>query len=499
MMTLSDRHRRWLLLAFSAAAFLPVFFFSPQRGESPPPFAFPQYVTDKVDPNVIPNAIDRVRILIHRDYRSDRSLWYLGFLVWLPLGVGLFSALLFELTHHEIQRYYSLEVAAAAIAAAITVAMLWKWQYLALAMVAASAVAVGLRVRHCFRNRSVPLPFGWSRGGRCHLFVAAVLAVSGAVLSTSTHLLLTRYDGYAPSTDRFTELAADFDEFMEVDAPPYVRDDAAWRIAQLPSISAVGWRMTLFGLNKAAAIVFVVMALAYALVWAIVIHHHHRKRNWICEQCSTSNLAECSRCECLQPRGLSTLRAIRLAFSAAVYLATGVGFAVIFYNEYASAAAKQNVMAAYADYLTADGKRVQVLEAYFRKYRWSQSIEQEILSVTRHRPADAIALAGSIAKARARFWPSAVIAHETPRVREIDSPSPRHDIAQAPPRVETEFAVDPIMSFHDMAYFSFVTFTTTGYGDVRPVSDDLRFWTIIENITEILFVAFLIGTAVVDD
>lgn len=41
----------------------------------------------------------------------------------------------------------------------------------------------------------------------------------------------------------------------------------------------------------------------------------------------------------------------------------------------------------------------------------------------------------------------------------------------------------------DMLYFSFVSFTTTGYGDVRPVREEARFLVIIENILEIIFTA----------
>lgn len=41
----------------------------------------------------------------------------------------------------------------------------------------------------------------------------------------------------------------------------------------------------------------------------------------------------------------------------------------------------------------------------------------------------------------------------------------------------------------DMVYFSFVSFTTTGYGDIKAVSGPVRFCVIMENILEILFTA----------
>lgn len=503
MVALSEKQRRWLLLILSAAAFLPVLFFSPERGDEPPPHVFPHYVTDAVDLSVMPSAVDRVRILVNRRYRSDQFLWYVGFLVWLPLVVGLLSICLFEATHDEIKSHYGLMVAAAAIAVSVAVAALWRWSFLSLALAAAITAVVGVVGRRLFKHREEPAAAGWDRLVLLHMITVAVLAISGSVVSVSTHLLLTRYAGYAPSTDRFAAVAAEFDESMDVDAPPYVRDDAAWRIEQLPSINALGWKMTLFGLNRATAILFVLTILAYMNVWAIVIHHHHRlhgSRDWICERCGAKNRGNlrCKGKVCTADRGYPRWRPFRLAFAPAVYLAAGVAFAVIFYSDYAAAAAKQNVMATYADYLVADSDREEKLEKYFTKQRWSQSTEQEILSVASQRSGDALQLAESIAKARARFWPSAVIAHETPRVKQMDPSVARRDQSTENPGFETEFAVDPIMSFHDMAYFSFVSFTTTGYGDVRPVSDKLRFWTIIENITEILFVAFFIGVAVDD-
>jgi hypothetical protein len=51
-------------------------------------------------------------------------------------------------------------------------------------------------------------------------------------------------------------------------------------------------------------------------------------------------------------------------------------------------------------------------------------------------------------------------------------------------------------SLASMLYFSFATFTTTGYGDIKPVSDVVRFWAMIENIWEILFAALFFTTAV---
>ena len=47
----------------------------------------------------------------------------------------------------------------------------------------------------------------------------------------------------------------------------------------------------------------------------------------------------------------------------------------------------------------------------------------------------------------------------------------------------------------DMIYFSFVSFTTTGYGDIKAVSGPVRFCVIMENILEILFTAVFFTAA----
>ncbi|MGZ8823303.1 MAG: potassium channel family protein [Thermoanaerobaculia bacterium] len=47
----------------------------------------------------------------------------------------------------------------------------------------------------------------------------------------------------------------------------------------------------------------------------------------------------------------------------------------------------------------------------------------------------------------------------------------------------------------DMIYFSFVSFTTTGYGDIKAVSGPVRFCVIMENILEILFAAIFFTAA----
>jgi hypothetical protein len=47
----------------------------------------------------------------------------------------------------------------------------------------------------------------------------------------------------------------------------------------------------------------------------------------------------------------------------------------------------------------------------------------------------------------------------------------------------------------DLIYFSFVSFTTTGYGDIRPESEVVRLATVAENILELVFTACLFAAA----
>jgi hypothetical protein len=56
-------------------------------------------------------------------------------------------------------------------------------------------------------------------------------------------------------------------------------------------------------------------------------------------------------------------------------------------------------------------------------------------------------------------------------------------------RVKMESGLSRRTTLSDMIYFSFVTFTTTGYGDMKAVSGPVRFCVIVENILELLFTA----------
>lgn len=485
---------RRLLVAFSLSLFAltPVLLFNPGRADHPPPYSFPSFAEDDVDLKIVPSVAERVYILVRRNFKVTGSSPYVAPLIWLPLAVAIFTIAVFREIHRNVRIRRDLIIFAAAGLAGL-VGLFWSWEWLPLLLLAVAFPVLWLITRSA--SEAVPSD-GKERkpdlGVRAHLLTITSLVLCAAVLSSSTHVMLVKYVGYAPSTDQFGDVAAKFDQLIDEIAPSYIRDDAAWRMDQVPSLNRGGLRMTLFGLNRCAAIGFVSTVAAYMFLWpTVILHHRRRVRTWTCK-CGVEDRTNKQQCaQCHAERGYDVLHFVEIVFASLVYITAGVGFAIIFYNDYTTEAAKQNVMASYADYLVADGDRTKQLEDYFRREGWSDSIEQEILRQARLRHDESHRLADFIQKTRANFWPSTVIAHETPRVHRKDVPteSDKEDF-------ETEFAVDPLMSFHDMIYFSFVSFTTTGYGDVRPVSDDLRFWTIVENIMEILFVAMFIGVAI---
>lgn len=62
-------------------------------------------------------------------------------------------------------------------------------------------------------------------------------------------------------------------------------------------------------------------------------------------------------------------------------------------------------------------------------------------------------------------------------------------------RIHMQSGLSREATLMDMVYFSFVCFTTTGYGDMKAVSGPVRFCVIIENILEILFAAIFFTAA----
>ncbi|MEK7752163.1 MAG: potassium channel family protein [Acidobacteriota bacterium] len=51
-------------------------------------------------------------------------------------------------------------------------------------------------------------------------------------------------------------------------------------------------------------------------------------------------------------------------------------------------------------------------------------------------------------------------------------------------------------TLEDMLYFSFVSFTTTGYGDIKPVCSEARWWVVIENVLEVFLAGVFFSTII---
>ncbi len=49
---------------------------------------------------------------------------------------------------------------------------------------------------------------------------------------------------------------------------------------------------------------------------------------------------------------------------------------------------------------------------------------------------------------------------------------------------------------HDLLYFSYMTLTTTGYGDITPTHPVVRMLATIESITGVLYIAIMISRLV---
>ncbi len=63
-----------------------------------------------------------------------------------------------------------------------------------------------------------------------------------------------------------------------------------------------------------------------------------------------------------------------------------------------------------------------------------------------------------------------------------------------PMAASTEMAPATKIDFADMLYFSFVSFTTTGYGDIKAVSNEARLFVILQNILEIFFAGVVVAS-----
>ena len=99
-----------------------------------------------------------------------------------------------------------------------------------------------------------------------------------------------------------------------------------------------------------------------------------------------------------------------------------------------------------------------------------------------------------------RLWPAGIPGHSQ-AASDIHSlwrsvgvviKEARADAATAVTRIDL---TDDGSTFDDMLYFSFMAFTTTGFGDIRPVSSAARFSVVVEIIMDVVFVCIFFTSA----
>jgi hypothetical protein len=481
---------------------------------------------------------DLVALRLNRGDLSKPILLGIGALVWLPFLMGTATFLILML---QYRLGPSIFLPAALVLGGVVGIRLSGSVLLGVVIF---LFAVGLVLLSAF------ISSGRGRPSRAiHILIATFCFMSGLSLSWTTDSLLTSYSGFRPASEVDVEiLRVLFDNLTHDAVPPGVGDVNSFRIDQIKSLNALSQPVNVFGVNRLAAAAYIITSLLYLLVvWVIIIPGYPKaQRRQLrpirralppSQQPQTvgdntddpttapatrrSRFSHVLRVLLVQQtvrRDIRLPHAVRVVFAIPFYLSVGVGFAIIFFNIYIAAAAKQNVMLLYADFMQLNDDKYNELVAARESFGPTESIVRRMLAFPR-KQSDKDTSA-TLYAARARYWPSAVIAQELPRVtpsgqaktqqavsaRVTEPPTVPADLhsaetetreapASASQTAETQMVLDPQLTFTDMLYFSFVSFTTTGYGDIRPISDELRFWTICENIIEVLFTAMFFVVA----
>ncbi len=411
---------------------------------------------------------------------DDGGLRWLAVLVWSPVAAAL-AAFTFAIRIHR-QSLVILGCAFLTCALAI-VAMCLTLSTEAFLVVEVFLILVTLAAAGIDARRKSP------RGGRSalrsarrlrglkhlHLATAWVLLLSALLTSATTHWILRTYQGWGPSPDLtqedFSKLAANAESGL-TSLPLF--DE----MQSIPSINEEFGKATPFWANRAAAWIYVFSALLYLFIWVSLLSHQWRRRlAWVRSPSSIRGSPD----RRLDARVKAVLPSeVRILFAVVFYVSVGGAFSILYYNEYLAAASKQNAMLLWADDMRrVEGDAKEQLKLYFQDKGSTEMLEAKRLNLSTHNPT----LASKIDAIRARYWPMTIIVQERPRPV----------VADSGPTIA--MVIDPQIAFHDLIYFSFVSFTTTGYGDIKPVSETLRFMTVLENIMEILFTAMFFVVA----
>ncbi len=390
----------------------------------------------------------------------------LGLLVWLPATVGVLAALL---QYHCVRSallaaaddrskrdgdLLNLAVRRAAIVTGLLFVIAITWAVLDNAFISLLLALLVLGMVLLISVRS-EIP------NRFVLIAALLFMVSGLAASITSHRLYTTYHGLVlvPFSDQEEEQRLLTDVQRDINLTPNLTaNDVFDRIERLPSLG--GWHsgMAIFAKNRVATRGVIISALIYLLAFS---------------------------------PGLQRLKSeyqmrtgFVIAYALVLYLAVGAAFGLLYFNEVLAEAGRQNVLCILAGGASAPEAEFDQLKVQFALFGWSEKLERAIeqirRSTTRH--------SSEVVKAAlAEHWSNSVIAQEQPQ-----------SIRAADGRLLPEAHLVTNQTLADMFYFSFASFTTTGYGDIRPVSDSARLWSIIENIAELLFTAIFFVVALAE-
>jgi hypothetical protein len=288
------------------------------------------------------------------------------------------------------------------------------------------------------------------------------------------------YRGFAP-VEHFdsAEMRAFFEELDALAAHPSSNVEPALELTKhLPSLNELSrLPVTLFAKNYHAAWFFAVVYVVY-MMWRAISSEGDR---------------------------ISRDRLPRIIHALGAYLAVGSCFALLYFNASVNDLAKQNLLLLYAESLDPTSKTVDVP---LSNRGWNGFMAQQLAQLREtHGPNEEVTKL--LDRARTHYWSSSSLAQELPertvKASQDETGSARTEEPQptsgttrgvySSTDARTEMTLVADNTLLDTIYFSFATFTTTGYGDIRPVSDEMRCWAIIENIAELLFTAIFFAIA----
>jgi hypothetical protein len=432
---------------------LALYFAADTHGSATGPL--PNYAIQPIDAELArsqssadPEPLPLIRVMFRRPDTDTLANVLLGILVWLPATVSVFATgiQLVDFLNRPVTPEFTAGVKHSAVILAVALlglAVLWSvndntlFGNFLLVLFLATLLAVAV-----WRP---PVP---DRGA---LLVTALFLVTGLAASITSHRLCSTYHGLVPvlyvdqqAQDQFLgEIQNDLTHLENI-TPDVVFD----RIQRLPALNE--WRpdANLFARNRFATKWLIVVSLIYLLIAA----------------CRFDDLR----------KRYELSKGFVITYAMGLYLAMGATFGLAFYNDVLSDAGRQNVLCVYARVLSASDSEYARLKQDFARFGWSGKLEKQIENVRLHaRPG-----VGQILQAAlAQHWSDSVIAQQQPQA------------VWDGKKLNLGESLVKNQTLADMFYFSFASFTTTGYGDLRPVSDDARFWSIVENVAELLFTA----------